>query len=196
MVKYLLLCVMIGLGVMAWSSIPVDRGPGITAEKKPVVNELKEAEPFEFKKATLTPSHEISATVRVIKKKRYFLDKMVSFSPYDVLVGWNELSDQRNLDYLHFSLDDRDYSHQPGRLPLEEVTILDQTALWHLIYSSNEVKDAISSLRSGHIITLSGWIVDVNDEEGFSWNSSKIIGFDQKDKPRHEIIWVTSVSKR
>ena len=196
MVKYFLLCLLIALGVMAWSEVPVDRGPGITANKTPELILQRDIEDISYSNITLKPLGEISAEVRVLDKKRYFFDGMKNFSKYDVLVGWSQLSDQRNLDYLHFKIKDRSFKYNKARLPLEPAVIDEQTALWHMIASTDEIKRGLASLRNGHIITIKGHIVDVVDVNGFTWQTSKQLVGRDKERPINEIILVTSLTKK
>ncbi len=191
MVKYIAIGAFVFLAYLAWSMVPIDRGPGVKADKAPVLVDNSKEEPFSYNEAELMPAGSVSAEVRVISKKRYFLDGMSSFSPIDVLVGWNDLSDQRNLDYLHFDLSERTFSKKPYQLPVTHKEINEQTALWHLIPSTDEIKSELGRLRDGHLLKIEGLLVNVRDKKGLKWETSKDL-FDS-DKPEHEIIWVTSI---
>ncbi len=192
MSKYVVICVFMLMGYVIWTEIPVDRGPGVTAENAPIIEKIKESESFEYKESSLTSVMAVKAKVRVLDRERYFFDNMSSFSPIDVLIGWNEMSDQRNLEFLHFSMSSRDWDHKLTRLPLSVQEIRDQTALWHLIPSTPEIKKRINNLRDGHIITLEGYLVNVLDKEGFKWETSTSL--DDTQRPRNEIVWVTSLA--
>jgi len=196
MIKYLVICVLIGLSVMAWSEIPIKRGPGITAETGPEIQRLVNEEEITFDGNTFTPFKKIQATVRVIEKDRYFFDGMSKFSPYDVLVGWGQVSDQKNLDYIRFDLKNRDYSFKKTRLPLKADIIKSHTELWHLVSSTEEIESSLFSLRDGHVITLEGFIVDVITKGGLTWNSVSSPSQITKNGNKHEIIWVTSLTKK
>ncbi len=178
------------MGYVVWTEIPIDRGPGVTAENNPTLSETKTNDNFEFKEANLTTLKSVSAQVRVLERKRYFFDNMSAFSSTDVLVGWGAMSDQRNLEFLHFGLSNRDWNHKLTRLPLSVDEIKAQSALWHLIPSTPEIKKRIHSLRKGHIITMEGLLVNVIDKDGLRWETSTEL--DDTKNPRNEIIWITS----
>ncbi len=178
------------MGYVVWTEIPIDRGPGVTAENNPVLSENKVNENIEFKEANLTTIKNVSGQVRVLERKRYFFDSMSSFSSTDILVGWGAMSDQRNLEFLHFGLSNRNWKHKLTRLPLTVDEIKAQSALWHLIPSTPEIKKKIHSLRKGHIITMEGLLVNVTDKDGLRWETSTEL--DDTKNPRNEIIWVTS----
>ncbi len=196
MIKYIVICILIGLSVMAWSEIPIKRGPGITADSGPEIQRILDEEEISFDGNTFSPYKKITATVRVVEKNRYFFDGMSQFSPYDVLVSWGQVSDQKNLDYIRFNLKNRDFSYKKTRLPLSPDVINKHTELWHFVSSTEEIENSIFKLREGHIITIEGFIVDVTTKEGLSWKSVSSPSIVTKSGNRHEIIWVTSLSKK
>lgn len=196
MVKYLFLCALIGLSVMAWSEIPIKRGPGIVAESRPVLSKDKNQKDITFDGNTFSPFAKVKATVRVVEKDRYFFDGMSKFAPYDILVSWGETSDQKNLDYLNFKMTDRTFSYNKLRLPLNENTVLSQTELWHLVSSTGDIEKEIFGLRDGHIITIQGYLVDVTTKEGLSWNSTSSPSKLTRSGNKHDILWVTSLTKK
>lgn len=196
MIKYVLICVLIGLSVMAWSEIPITRGPGIMADSPPDIMRVLDEKDITFDGNTYSPFKKIRATVRVVEKDRYFFDEMSKFSPYDILVGWGEVSDQKNLDYIRFKLKNRDFKYSKTSLPLPPNVIDSHSELWHLVSSTSDIESTIFSLREGHIITIEGFIVDVTTKEGLSWNSVSSPSRVTKSGNKHEIIWVTSLKKK
>lgn len=196
MVKYIFLCALIGLSVMAWSEIPIKRGPGIVAESAPEFSRAENQMNITFDGNTFSPFKKVSATVRVVEKDRYYFDGMSQFSPYDILVSWGQTSDQKNLDYINFKLKDRSFSYNKLRLPLGEKAIKDQTKLWHLVSSTKDIESKLFGLREGHIITISGYLVDVTTKEGLSWNSATSPSKVTKSGNKHDILWVTSLTKK
>jgi hypothetical protein len=181
---------------MAWSEIPIKRGPGIVTETGPEHSRVDNQMDITFDGNTYSPFKKIKATVRVVEKDRYYFDGMSKFSPYDVLVSWGQASDQKNLDYINFKLKDRSYSFNKLRLPLDANTINNQTELWHLVSSTEDIESKLFGLREGHIITISGYLVDVTTKEGLSWNSTSSSSTIAKSGNKHDILWVTSLTKK
>lgn len=172
MVKYLVFCVFVAAGYIVYTNFPVDHGPGITAKNEPEIKRLTWQEPFSFKGANLVPKKIIEAEVRVIKRKRYFFDSFSRYSPVDAVVGWNQLSDERNLDYIFYTLDDRNYDVDLTRPPLELTTIYKESDLWHFIPSTASIEEQLKQLRDGHIIKLKGLLVNIEHDEGFNYQTS------------------------
>lgn len=196
MFKFIFLCALIGLSVMAWSEIPIKRAPGITAESSPALSKTDTNKDITFDGNTFSPFRKMIATVRVLEKDRYYLDEMSKFSPYDILVGWGESSDQKNIDYINFKLKNRTFSFNKIRLPLEEKMIHNQTQLWHIVSSTSDIEKELFSLREGHIISIKGYLVDVTTKEGLNWNSATSPSKITKSGNKHDIFWVTSLTKK
>lgn len=188
MVKYLVFCVLVASGYLVYSNFPVNHGPGITAKEEPKIERLTWQEPFTFKGATFTPKKIIDAEVRVIKKKRYFFDSFSKYSPVDAIVGWNELSDSRNLDYIYFQLGEREFELDLTRPPLSVPKIYGESDLWHLIPSTAEIDKRIKSLRDGEIIKIGGLLVDISNEADYELKTNTELS--ESTKPNGFIIWI------
>ena len=73
MVKYIAIFAFVFLAYLAWSMIPIDRGPGVKAEKTPVLIDNSKEEAFTYNEAELIPVGSVSGEVRVISKRTLFL---------------------------------------------------------------------------------------------------------------------------
>ncbi len=165
MVKYLVFCVFVAASYIVYSTFPVDRGPGVMVKEAPEIEGLTWQEPFTFKGAKVSPKKVIEGEVLVIKRKRYFFDNLTKYTPTDAMVGWNQLSDERNLDYVFYSLKDRSFNLDLTRPPLPLNTIYGESDLWHLIPSTSEISEKVKTLRDGHIIYVKGLLVDLETED-------------------------------
>lgn len=191
MVKYLVFCVCIAAGYVVYTTFPIDRGPGIMAKDEPKITRITWQEPFTFKGATLTPQKLIEAEVRIVKRKRYFFDPFSKFSPVDAVVGWNEMSDQRNLDYIYFSLDDRDFELDLTRPPLKLSQIKGESDFWHFIPSTVQIDEELKKLRDGNIIKVKGMLVDMSHETLFNYSTRTTLTDNVKKKAF--LVWVEDI---
>ncbi|MEO1022037.1 MAG: hypothetical protein AAFW89_05785 [Bacteroidota bacterium] len=170
---------------------PVTHGPGEVAPKRPEVTILFKPDPIEFGEYILKPKAEIKGKFRVLKKRRYYFDEYVSLAPVDVLIGWGEMSDERNLNFLYFEADDRTYDINITRPPIPIERIRKQTLLFHFIPSNNDIDQKIKHLREGQAMNIEAYIVDVDQENGLQWNSSEISAA-RKDYS-NLILWVKKI---
>ena len=188
MVKYLVFCACVAAGYIVYTNFPVNHGPGVTAKEEPTIKRLTWQEPFSFKGATMIPKKIIEAEVRIIKRKRYFFDNFSRYSPVDAIVGWNRLSDERNLDYVFYTLDDRKFDLDLTRPPIDLYTIYHETDLWHLIPSTSDIDEDLKKLRDGHIIRVQGLLVDIEHDTGFNYETSTKIS--NEENPDGFALWV------
>ncbi len=191
MLRFILLGIVAFSGFYIWSVFPVNHGPGELSQSKPKLERLTWEKPFQFKDATIVPLRKISGEVRILEKKRYFLDNKREYSPLDVLVGWKALSDERNLDHIHFSLGDRYFEYKFTRPPLPVNEILSQIDLWHLVPSNEEIDTQIKRLRKGNVISIEGYLVDIEPETKYAWRSELVKPKNQNLK--NTIVWITDI---
>lgn len=194
MVKYIALFIMLAAGYLLYYNYPQSHGPGITAKESPKIERVAWKESISFKGASLTPVKKISGEVRVIKKKHYYFDELSRYSPLDAFVGWKELSDERNLDYLYFTLNNREYQLDYTKPPIELSLVSEQTDLWHLIPSSAVVEDEIDKLRNGNIIYIEGILVNISDDTNYEFVSATEIN--ETTKKNGFNIWVEKIHIR
>lgn len=188
MVKYLIFCVFIVSSYIVYSTFPINHGPGKMAKEEPVIEKLTWQEPFTFKGATFTPKRVIEGEVRILKRKRYFFDSFSKYSPVDAMVGWNELSDNRNLDYIFYTLGDRSSNLDLTRPPLPVPKIYGESDLWHFIPSTSEIDTKLKSLRNGHIIKVKGLLVDISNDSDFTFTTETT--FTELSNKEGFVIWV------
>jgi hypothetical protein len=192
MLKFILLCIVAISGYYAWSVFPIKHGPGVTAPNKPNYKYVAWNTPFNFKGNTLEPVRNISGQVRVLAKKQYFFDERKELSPIDILVGWDEMSDERNVEFIQFSLNNRYFDMEYTRPPIPEKKMYQQMELLHLIPSTPEIEKQVKRLRSGSIISIEGVIVNVESNENFNWTSD-ITSRNEKEL-RNLILWLTKLN--
>ncbi len=193
MLRFILLGIVACSGFYVWSVFPINHGPGQLVDTEPTVERLSWEKPFTFKYATITPLKKISGEVRVLEKRRYYFDSKSKYSPIDALVGWKELSDERNLDYLHFSLGDRyyDLSYSSPPIPLNDV--YKQIDLWHLVPSSKEMEKQIKGIRKGSVLSIEGLIVNIEFEDDFPWES-ELTKSKRAGQLNTNVIWINEIS--
>lgn len=176
MVRYLALIIMSAAGYYLYSNYPVSHGPGIVAKQAPKIERLRWSEPISYKGASIHPINTISAEVRIIKKRKYYFGDMARYSQVDVLVGWKELSDERNLEYLHFKLANRTYELNYTKPPVPLTLVAEQTDIWHLIPSDSNIEEQINKLRNGHVIYIKGLLIHIENSSHYEFTSATELG--------------------
>lgn len=176
MVRYLALIIMSAAGYYLYTNYPVSHGPGIIVNESPKIERLRWSEPISFKGAAIHPVKTISGEVRIIKKRKYYFGNLARYSPVDVVVGWKELSDERNLDYLHFKLANRTYELNYTKPPVPLTLAAEQTDIWHLIPSDSHIEEQINRLRNGHVIYIKGLLINIENATHYEFTSATELG--------------------
>lgn len=189
MVKYIALITVAVASFMAWTNFPVHHGPGIKAPESPEINRIMFPKESDFKNGRIKPTHTLKATVRILDKERFYFGDKNEYSPVDILVGWKDMSDNKNLDFMLADANNRAYSIQYSEPPMSVNRIYQHSDLWHLLPTDQETEDLIKSLRTGHIIKVKGQIVDLKVPGQYNWKSRN----DSKEKPGSRLIKVEHI---
>ena len=148
-------------------------GPGIKAHEAPMQQEIKQAEPFEFKGHKITPLADFALQAKVLAKENYHLGQESELSPVDLALGWGEMSDQAIIDKIQFSQSGRWYRWSVETFPIPRRAIETQSANLHMVPSEDHIMDKLDIVKEGQVIALKGFLirVDANEEE-WHWQSS------------------------
>ncbi len=191
MLKYILVCILAMSGYYAWTIYPITHGPGVLTPDKPVLSYNAFDKPFNLKGHTLTPIKQYSGELRVLHHKRYFFEDKKDLSPVDIVVGWDEMSDERNLQFIQFSVNNRNLELDFTKPPISEKAMYEQMEILHLIPSTAELEDKIIWLRTGSIVRINGKLVNVESDNSFNWNSELLQT--QEETTKKLILWVESL---
>jgi len=192
MLKHLFLGIVLVVGYLFWTQREVVHGPGEIVPDTPRLMRLSWQKPFEFKGHKINPQRIFEGDVRVLAKKRYwFFDSFKSISPFDIYGGWGKLSDERNLDQMHFAINERQPAIKYSDPDLTLPDIHEQSDLFHILPANSKVKDAISRVRKGHIIYIKGYICNVETPAARKWKTSTRIN-DASVKSK-KILWVEEI---
>ncbi len=168
--------------------------PGIVAPDVPVQHNLDPRITFEAKGHTFIKRAEYTITARVLRKEIYRIDGGATLAPVDLGLGWGPMSDSRIVDQLEFTQMGRFLYWDPrnrATFPLSPRDINANAAQVHAIPAERSVERMLRRLRPGHVVTLTGYLVDVRGPRGFGWNTS--LTRDDTGNGACELMWIESV---
>jgi hypothetical protein len=171
MLKHIFLVIILIFCYLLWEQRPVRYGDGVVAEKKPEIASIDFPNPIETDNFIINPKFEISGTVRVIAKSRYWFEDMSHISPFDLLLSWDRMSDEDLLKRMLVKIDDRSYHVQMTKPPYQRGNIHEHLMMTHIIPATEQIQEKISSLRRGQMVSISGYIVDIENLLGNEWIS-------------------------
>lgn len=154
-----------------WRSIT--HPPGVLVADEPVQKPtaafpLADVDGWKF-----MPVADYQISGRVLGTKRYYTGFGSDIVPLDVAIGWGRMSDQAVLDQLVLSMSNRFFFYKwQNTPPIPEDEIMRSVSNNHVIAANRKVSKVIESLMPGHIVTLSGYLVNATSPDGNTWNSS------------------------
>lgn len=161
--------------------------PGIQAFDEPVQVDIDPVVVYEDDTYQVTGVAEFSLRAKVLARKRYSSDTESALSPIDLALGWQRMSDQRVVDEIRFSQRGRWYHWRTNNSPIPLREVEQCSANMHMLPKNDAVEKALLAVRTGEIVELSGYLVDVRGSN-WSWNSSRTR--DDTGDGACEIIWV------
>ena len=130
-------------------------------------------------------------TALLLHKKRYYGGPSGELAPYDFAVGWGPMSDSAVLRHLTISQGNRfffwEYKQQP---PIPDDQINCHAANMHLIPSSGAVERAMWWASVGHVIRMTGYLVEARYPGWNPWRSS--LSRTDTGNGACELMWVES----
>lgn len=149
-----------------YSHRDLDPGPGIVAAAAPQQRLIDGQAALERGDFRLRPRAEFEATVRILRREHYSLDRISRLAPTDFAVGWGPMSDGRVLADIEISQGNRFYFWRTENWPIDRRGIESNSANWHVIPENEAVASALDRLRAGSIVQFSGRLVDIEGNDG------------------------------
>ncbi len=188
--KKLIFLLLIALTVWKFVSSPGDvtLGPGVKAQADPIQINIDNPTSFEFGRYKVTPLAKFKIRAKVLSREDYTFDNEAEISPVDLALGWGRMSDEAVIDKLEISQSGRWYRWHTKTLPIPKREIETHSANMHMIPADAAVESDIKLARSGDIIELRGYLVEVVSDDGRRWKSSMT----REDTGAHacEVVWV------
>ena len=115
-------------------------------------------------------------------------------APVDLALGWGPMSDSAVLAEIAIHQRHRFYYWLTVTFPIPRRDIETHSANMHLIPVSRAVADRLKSARPGHIVNLSGYLVEAHHDDGRRWRSS--LTREDTGDGACELVWVETVTLR
>ncbi len=151
---------------------PIEYAPGVLITDQPRQLNQKPTG-FMLDDYQLTRKARFEIRARVLSTESYYTGRTADLSPIDLALGWGVMSDQAVIDQLDISQSGRWYRWKyESSPPVPEQQIISSSSNMHMIPASKAIDRSLKKLRKGDIISLSGYLVDVDHESGWQWRSS------------------------
>jgi len=167
----------------------------IVAANPPVQRALTGSAPQTFDDLSLQPLAEFAFDARLISLAWYSSGAEARYSPVDLGIGWERMSDSANIDALDWRHGSRflnyRFSDQP---PIPQSEIDRSVANLHILPASDSVLKQIERLRPGQRIVGRGLLVNARRADGWYWNTS--LTRDDTGAGACELLLLTDIATR
>jgi hypothetical protein len=136
-------------------------------------------------------SYEIRA--KVLSIKRYRTEREADLSPVDFVLGWGPMSDNAITKQLNITQGNRWYMYSwSDAPPIDPAIIVRTSANTHLVPADDNIKASLLKVRSGEIVKLKGYLINVKKPDGWTWRSS--LKREDSGAGSCELMWVSEVT--
>lgn len=155
-----------------WDSTPIEHPPGILVAERPLQVDLQPST-FMLDDYQLTRKASFEIRARVLSKEPYYLNRTADLSPIDLALGWGVMSDTAVLKQIDISQSARWYRTKYDLPPpIPEQQIIFNSSNMHMIPARMDIERSLKNLREGDIVSIRGYLVDVDHDSGWYWRSS------------------------
>lgn len=141
----------------------------------------------------ITPLQPFTIEARVLGREDYHFDAGAAVSPTDLALGWGPMADPQVLASISIRQSNRWYHWQVESFPIPRREIEIHSANMHMIPANAAVAATLADVREGQRIRLSGQLVRVDGDDGFTWSSS--LSREDTGNGACELIWIEQLSR-
>jgi len=167
--------------------------PGILAPNIPIQNRLEKPVSWQTDDYNFIAIANFELTARVLSIRFYGSDDMSEFSPVDIALGWDKMSDQSVIDNLDINQQHRWYVWRTQNFPIPQKEIELSSSNIHIIPANENIEETVDDIIRGNIITLSGKLVNVS-KIGQKWSWKTSTKRNDTGSGACEIIWAENIS--
>ena len=182
------------LGVWIYVDGDVPQPPGVLAPGEPQQVDILERS-WMRGDARFTAMAQFDIRARVLSTNHYSFAPHADLTPVDLALGRGRMSDSDVLGELLIRQSGRFYFWRPRfghRLPIPITEVISHSANMHMIPADDQIKKTLLGVRTGEIVTLAGFLVQVNRPNGWVWRTS--LSRTDTGMGACEVVWVERVN--
>ncbi len=172
MLRYLFVFGLFLTAYLLLSDRPLSHEPGILAPHAPIQLPAPEGMLFMHEDYLIQPLARFEVHARVLARERYFLGRETDLAPFDLALGWGQMSDERVLSHFSFSQSSRWYWWRADPMPIARQEIIRSSANMHMVPADDYIARQIKRVRTGSLVKFKGYLIEAQGDDGWRWRSS------------------------
>jgi len=145
---------------------------GLALDRPPRQIELDTGDDLPIHDLDIRLRAEFGLVARVLGRRDYRWDRWSDLSPMDLALGWGPMSDPDVLAEINIRQNARFYFWRVDDFPIPRQQIEQSSANIHIIPSNPALFDALDRVESGDTLRLTGYLVDIDRDDGSYWRTS------------------------
>ena len=187
------LLVLIGLGYFMHNKLVQKRLDSYGSVAKQTIQESTDAQAIKRVGYVIEPVARYEIRAKVLSTERYRIGREAELSPVDFVLGWGPMSDNTVTEKLNITQSNRWYHYSwSGSPPIDPAIIVRTSANTHLVPADDNVRTRLLNVRSGEIVNLKGYLINIKHPDGWSWRSS--LTREDSVAGSCELMWVAEVA--
>ena len=189
-----LILVICGVGAyLSWRDRPIEQPPGVRTVADPLQRPIHGPAPvFHKDRYQIRALAEFALEARVLARENYHFDAGADLAPTDLALGWGPMSDNAVLAHSSIQQRHRFYYWSAAAFPIPHREIETHSANMHLIPATRVIADQLTTVRTGQIVRLRGYLVEAHRDDGWQWRSS--LTREDTGDGACELIWVEAMT--
>lgn len=187
------LLVLISLGYFTHNKLVQKRLASYGPVAEQPVQENTDAPAMQREGYVIEPVARYEIRAKVLSIERYRMRREADLSPVDFVLGWGPMSDNAVTKQLNITQGDRWHQYSwSDAPPIDPAIIVRTSANTHLVPADDNIKARLLKVRSGEIVNLKGYLINVKNPDGWAWHSS--LTREDSGAGSCELMWVTEVA--
>lgn len=109
----------------------------------------------------------------VLSTRHYLGDPKADIAPFDLVLGWQRMSDPAVIKAIHIRQNNRFYYWHVNDFPIPRDEIELSSTNLHLVPDNPQIAEALAKLKRGDVVSIVGYLTDVKDENAYIWTTSR-----------------------
>lgn len=137
---------------------------------------------------------EFELVARVLIATPISEDAEAQLSPVDLTLGWGPMADPAFLKNINLSHSGRFYHWETQDSSIDTNQVISHSANMHMIPKDRKVDRILRQIKEGEVISLTGYLVDVEaEEDGWHWETSRTRS--DSGAGACEVVWLDAISR-